>query len=371
MSGDSDVSAILLVALAFGGFIVTAGSTTQPNGEYFVPTNLGVIPTCWGDYPIYGDIVYTSVAPPSANQICDYDTTVERTGGAGSARLDPYLGLGENTAREINGNWIAVKPGDLITFSCWMKTTASGLGDIDPYSGTRIGFDFYNANGRICGKQSDGATVYPTENAAAIQANYVPWNTAAWTQRTITYTVPATLTRESDSSSQVATGFIPWMQIWSSTFGSADTGQGWFADASIVITPLDETPLIEPSFSALTLSDSTVERDTIVTCNVTVDGSGVTPTGTVQFYVSEVNNIETWRMLGVPVTLDASGEADSIGFYPASAGNYWFKAEYSGDTVYTDFSSTNTLLTVNNPVVATAPSMLGVLGRILTAMENY
>jgi hypothetical protein len=31
MSGDSDVSAILLVALAFGGFIVTAGSTTPEN----------------------------------------------------------------------------------------------------------------------------------------------------------------------------------------------------------------------------------------------------------------------------------------------------------------------------------------------------
>jgi hypothetical protein len=40
------------------------------------------------------------------------------------------------------------------------------------------------------------------------------------------------------------TAIIPWMQVWSSTYGAADSGQAWFADAELYISS-SEAPSIE------------------------------------------------------------------------------------------------------------------------------
>ena len=249
MSSNSDVYALILVSILFGGFIFVAGATSTNQTDetiYFetltfgenkaLPTNLAPIPTTWGGYILYGDIVYTSVAPPSANQICDYDTTVERTAAAGSARLDPYLGLGENTAREINSESIPINPGDRIVFSCWIKTSASGTGDTNPQRGARTGIDFYDTQ-RITGLQSDGQHgVVPSEDNQAVTDHYVAWNTGVWTQRTIDFIVPATLQADGWAGHPAGGSYVPTtMILWMQAVLASDTGQAWFADVELYI----------------------------------------------------------------------------------------------------------------------------------------
>jgi len=204
-------------------------------------TNLTPLPNAWGGYLIYGDIVYTSVAPPSANQITDYDTTVYRTFGAGSARIDPYITGSENVAREIDSDYFSISPGNHLVFSCYMKIVNGG-------DGARIGVDFYGASGRITGKQSAGSSFYPTENDDAVQANWVyDYNGGAWQLRTLDFIVPAILTKDSDGVTQVVpTGIIAWMQ--GQTVNDPQTSV-WFADSILQINPTEAEPTPTPTAS--------------------------------------------------------------------------------------------------------------------------
>jgi hypothetical protein len=76
------------------------------------------------------------------------------------------------------------------------------------------------------------------------------------------------------------------------------------------------------------------------------------PTGTVQFYVKV--GAGSWTPLGAPVPL-VNGQAVSIDYTPPSAGNYWFKAVYSGDSNYNSASSgeTEEPLTVTSNITRT------------------
>jgi hypothetical protein len=202
-------------------------------------SNLAIIPNTWGGYAYFGEIVYTSVSPPSANQISAYDTSVYRTAGQGSIRLDPYLGLGENTGREADGPYLTIKPGDHIVFSCWMKTTGSTAGlNGDPLYGARIGIDFY-ANRRITATQSpDGSTWNPITNVYPVGQTFVPWGTSTWTQVTINFIVAQTYLADGLAGyplgqSATPTACIPWMQV----MNPSDGGPAWFADAQLYINP--------------------------------------------------------------------------------------------------------------------------------------
>jgi hypothetical protein len=177
-------------------------------------------------------------------QIIFLDSTVVRTAGKPSMRIERHVeGVDTNSAREANGIWYNIKPGDHIVAKCWMKTDPSGFGDTNPYSGARIGLDFYGPAGRILGIEGNA---YP-ETDAAQRANYVPWGTSTWTQRTIEITVPATFSADGDlgypaGSVVVPTSFVMWMQGWSSSYGSTDPAKIWFADAELYINPVITPP---------------------------------------------------------------------------------------------------------------------------------
>jgi hypothetical protein len=137
------------------------------------------------------------------------------------------------------------------------------------------------------------------------------------------------------------------------------------AYAAVILVPDAET-LVYPTTAELSLSATTVEIDHPVSCTASFTGDVGTPTGTATFYVS-LNEGLTWLQYGVAKTL-VSGAATSIGYYPSIAGTYLFKAVYSGDANYAT-SSNSISFTVNNPVVATSPTSLGLLGQIITKME--
>ncbi|MBN1678456.1 MAG: Ig-like domain repeat protein [Candidatus Thermoplasmatota archaeon] len=82
------------------------------------------------------------------------------------------------------------------------------------------------------------------------------------------------------------------------------------------------------------LSDTEIELGESVYDTVTVTGLGglfPVPSGTVQFQVKSDGG--AWTDLGTPVTL-VGGEAASDWYTPENAGQYWFRAIYSGDSNY-------------------------------------
>ena len=206
--------------------VVVVSSGTILSSSF--PTNLAPIPTAW---PLdYG----------SGPQIVFLDNTVTHNGNV-SIRLDQHTSADVNTNRECDSLFFTVKPGDHVVFKCWIQISASGLGDTNPYSGARLGIDFYDSH-RITGVQSDGQHgFFPNETDQSVANNYVNWGTSGWVQKTIDLIVPNTF--ESDGSyypsyqQQTPTGMILWMQVWSSTYGSTDPGHAWFSDATLNINP--------------------------------------------------------------------------------------------------------------------------------------
>ena len=169
--------------------------------------------------------------------------------GAPTIRQDPIWSTNDNYAREVNGPWLAIKPGDHIVFSCWIKTSASSYGDTNPCSGARIGIDFYGEGGVITGTASpNGASWTPSGSwATNTYLNYVHWGTSTWTQIVMSFTVASSYSASPGYAGNqnnfyvgqwvTPTGIIPWMQVWSSTYGASDSGQAWFANAQLTITP--------------------------------------------------------------------------------------------------------------------------------------
>ena len=164
--------------------------------------------------------------------------------GQATIRIDRHTSGDSNIARENDGPWIAIKPGDHIVFSCLVKTSASSFGDTNPYSGARIGIDYYS-NGVITGSaSSDGAPIWtPSGGFNDGYSTYVHWGTSTWTEITISFTVASTYPACSAYGSPypngqmvMPTGIIPWMQVWSSTYGASDNGQAWFANPQLTIT---------------------------------------------------------------------------------------------------------------------------------------
>jgi hypothetical protein len=218
---SADAQSTAQVAVLSGGIIIfpTPTATSTP-----LLNNLAPLPSAW--HLTYG----------TGPQIIHLDTSVTYNGQP-SIRLDRHTSADINTGRECNTGGIRIKPGDHIVFKCWMKTTASGYGDTNPYSGARIGIDFYNSQ-RIAALQSP---TYPDTNLG-VRQNYVNWGTSQWTQRTIEFVVPQTIPADGwigypAGSLQTPTAMILWIQVWSSTYGSTDPGQAWFANTELYINP--------------------------------------------------------------------------------------------------------------------------------------
>lgn len=202
--------------------ISSKGSITYSSSN----VNLAVIPDHW-------ELTYGG-----GPQIIYLDYSVTRSVSP-SIRLEPHVeGVDINTARECDGTWYNVVPGDHIVARCWMKTTESGFGDTNPFSGARIGFDFYGDqnlphNGQLNGVASP---TYPQTDQGVLD-NYVHWGTSNWTQRTIEFIVPATVISIWDGQPHVVTSIVMWLQVWSGTYGGTDPGKAWFADAELYINP--------------------------------------------------------------------------------------------------------------------------------------
>jgi hypothetical protein len=204
---------------------VAPTSTPRPTA---IPTptpseNLDPIPSGWGTY---------ENAPSSFTGNVHYDTSVLYNGEQ-SIRIDAKP-VGTNGAREADGIWLEVEPGQHIIFSCWMKTTASSYGDTAQQSGARIGFDYYDGSNRLCGIQYSGAyTRTPSDSQVAAQ--YVHWGTSTWTLRTIETIVPSIVYSDSGQA-RTPVAIIPTMQVWSTTYGASDSGQAWFANPQVTIS---------------------------------------------------------------------------------------------------------------------------------------
>jgi len=133
-------------------------------------------------------------------------------------------------------------------------------------------------------------------------------------------------------------------QAVSAEYTPLAAGSYWFkatymGDSNYVVASSGETeePLaVEPATPvvATLLSDDSITLGESVYDTVTVSGLDTPfpgPTGTVQFYVKV--DAGAWAALGDPVLL-VSGQATSIDYTPLTAGDYWFKAGYSGDANY-------------------------------------
>ena len=228
---------------AYGNFpngpYTSFSNYNQENIVYSIYCTIGASPSASPSAP-------TTPTPPAGNlvpiptgwwidrngQTLDYSVTYN---GMPSIRLDKTTS-GNNPGRECNSITVSVHPGDRLVFSCWMKTTASGYGDTNPYAGARIGMDFYD-NQRIAALQSP---TWPNTDQGVL-ANYVKWGTNGWVQRTIEITIPTSMPADGylghpAGGSYTPTNIILWMQVWSSTYGTTDTGKAWFANPTLYIT---------------------------------------------------------------------------------------------------------------------------------------
>jgi hypothetical protein len=225
-----------------GAMSIYAESTTTPTTPTPTPsptppssptsTNLTPMPTAWETASTGMGLAVGGVA----NDVVDSSVTYN---GQTSIRNDPHTSSDTNYARECDGPWIPVSPGDHVVFSCWMKTSASTLGDNgNPLYGARIGIDFY-ANGQITGTASPDGSVYnPITGVWPSGQTFVAWDTSTWTQVVMNFVVAASYPSTGGGGYPtvgqmvVPTGIIPWMQVTQVN----DGGQAWFANTQLTIT---------------------------------------------------------------------------------------------------------------------------------------
>jgi hypothetical protein len=180
--------------------------------------NLAVIPDDW----------YYTQYP---NIHLDYD--VVRTPGDPSIRLEPHTANDTNSAREVDGKWYDIKPGDHVVAKCWMRVLTGPSTYGYPYCGARIGIDFYGGSPY---RLLDAAQFWSDYYGGDFSKGYVQdSNGGAWQQRMIDIVVPATV-GDSAGNPQVPTQFVLWLQGAPWIVDSTSTSV-WFADAELYINP--------------------------------------------------------------------------------------------------------------------------------------
>jgi len=162
-----------------------------------------------------------------------------------------------------------------------------------------------------------------------------------------TKTLDATGKATSDSYTPMSAGTYYFKAVYSgdSNYLGAESDP---ATEVLVVNKAPTTTVTLLSASEITLGDS-------VTDTVTVTGLGGSfqiPTGTVDFYVSQ--DVATWTKFSTK-TLDGSGQAISDPYTPLSAGTWYFKAIYTGDSNYlgSESGATDEPLTVNKASTTT------------------
>lgn len=223
------------------------GAVTLSLSHIISNVNLGRIPYDYGEYE-NGRVVYDGDP-----QIIFVDNTVFRTVGNPSIRIEPHIaGVDANSARECDGTWRPIRPGDRVLIKVWIKTgTCSPPSDLN--NGGRLGMDCYG-HGMIGGVRKFGV-VLKTANADSAEglpgwywqnAQYAlngiwkaEWN-QNWTLCGWDYTIPTELYPYIWSGSgptlcdtPVAIDYIvPWLDV-----RPVNICVAWFADAELYINP--------------------------------------------------------------------------------------------------------------------------------------
>ena len=215
----------------------TPAPTAQPLGSNLAPINDGYwrSDSSWNIIP--ADNVYSETTPANMHN------------GAVTFRMQ----TGPSLAVDHDWGMLAVKPGDHIVMTVWVKTT----GTPDPVigrSGATVGIDMYTGNyngawarigpcnspGFIAIKGNIGAYGYPSDSATWM----VPWG-SNWTLKTFDFTMPNVWTGDGGmptnnvpAGTQVPVQYIcPWLQI-SANYGSTQgTYTTWFSDFQLHINP--------------------------------------------------------------------------------------------------------------------------------------
>lgn len=147
-----------------------------------------------------------------------------------------------------------------------------------------------------------------------------------------------------------------WKVISNNTGDQTCTDSNWNNDQTTATIPSDSndylvcfrnTPPAAQSAPTITTqaASGAVALNGSVTDSVTVSGSAGTPTGSVTFFVcgpsgGNPNCATGATQVGAAKPL-TGGAATSDSYSPTQAGNYCFRAEYSGDTSYAGGSHTN------------------------------
>ena len=213
--------------------VVIAQTTSIVNisslGSISHTLNLALIPDDWGDYHIFGKITYASDP-----QICFLDYNVERSAGRPSIRLERHTSADANDAREVNGRWLPIGPGDHIVAKCWIKTDGTlYTGQYPDYSGGRIGLD-------ICAPKGDGdisiVDSYPHSGQEHIDG-IVRWGTTTWTLKTFDFYISATRYTQDIMGNPIPSTYASHIVMWVQAQPSEFQGVAWFADAELYINP--------------------------------------------------------------------------------------------------------------------------------------
>lgn len=184
--------------------------------------NLAVIPDDW------------SLTYGSGPQIIYLDYSVTHNGHV-SIRLDPHTNNDVNYARECDGTWYDVKPGDRIVAKCWILCGDSGIGDTNPYDGARLGIDLYAHTSQGYGIVDS----YPHSGQEHLDS-MVCWGTNTWTQKVWDIIIPSTYyTKVNRGAGPIdcdpvqVDSMVLWLQVMTPT----DPGLAWFADTELYINP--------------------------------------------------------------------------------------------------------------------------------------
>jgi hypothetical protein len=164
----------------------------------------------------------------------------------------------------------------------------------------------------------------------------------------------------SDPYTPLTAGSYHFKAVYMGDSNYLGAAEGTVVESSPTSEPL-QVELATPTVTT-ELSATTIVLGGSVTDMVTVTGLASPfpgPTGTVEFQVSADGGV-TWTLYSTQ-TLDANGQATSDSYTPLAAGNYLFRAVYSGDANYNPAQSADDAepLTVNvfTPTVTTLLSV--------------
>jgi hypothetical protein len=287
--------ALLIISLSVSAVLLTP--TVHANN-----TNLAVIPNFWGG------IGSNTTGYVVGNGFNIYPVTENGQTAIEMLRNPATSVWNSADDRELDGQLTSIQPGDTITYTAWLMTTASSERDTNPEHGATIGLDFYGPNGRICEiHTSNGETSYP--NYPSTAAVTVMWGTGTWTQVTISFVVQSSYEADpwgayTAGQQVVPTGFIPWICGYSNSWpgGSPENGTVYATNTQIYINPASGVGGLSSS-SVSPPSTSSVSN--VVASNITLE-----PTYTAHGQ----SFVESGFNLPVNITVRNSGNVSEVAF---------------------------------------------------------